>query len=251
MKVWHEQDTFWMKWAPVLFHERCLEKTQEEVTNIISLLKISPEAFVLDLCCGPGRHSLELARSGFSVVGVDRTKTYLEKARKQAEIERLKVEFIQKDIRSFCKPNTFDVVINIFTSFGYFEDINDDRQVITNVYRSLKNRGTFLIDIMGKEVLARIFQKRDWYEVNDTIVLEERKVCKNWSWIENRWIMIKDGKVEEYKISHRLYSAVELIALLNDCGFNAIDVYGDLAGAPYDHAAKRLVLVAHKGKEKT
>jgi SAM-dependent methyltransferase len=248
--MWYEQDIFWVKWAPILFHERRWEKTEEEVRNIIFLLKISPGSSVLDLCCGPGRHSLELARRGFSVTGVDRTKTYLEKAREQAEIEGLKVEFIQEDMRSFCKPNTFDVAINLFTSFGYFEDIEDDKKVITNVYRSLKNTGVFLIDIMGKEVLARIFRERDWDEVNNIIVLEERKVCRNWSWIENRWIMIEDGKMEEYKISHRLYSAAELTTLLNDCGFNAIEVYGDLMGAPYDHTAKRLVLVARKGNEK-
>jgi len=220
------------------------------VTNIISLLKIDPGVSVLDLCCGPGRHSLELARNGFSIIGVDRTQTYLETARKQAEIEGLKVEFIQEDMRSFCKPNAFDVVINLFTSFGYFEDIKDDKQVITNVYRSLKNKGVFLIDIMGKEVLARVFCERNWHEVDNNIVLEERKICKNWSWIDNRWILIKDGKKEEYKISHRIYSAVELIALLNECGFNLIDVYGDLTGEPYDHTAKRLILVAHKGKDK-
>lgn len=220
------------------------------MTNIISLLKIDPGVSVLDLCCGPGRHSLELARNGFSIIGVDRTQTYLETARKQAEIEGLKVEFIQEDMRSFCKPNAFDVVINLFTSFGYFEDIKDDKQVITNVYRSLKNKGVFLIDIMGKEVLARVFCERNWHEVDNNIVLEERKICKNWSWIDNRWILIKDGKKEEYKISHRIYSAVELIALLNECGFNLIDVYGDLTGEPYDHTAKRLILVAHKGKDK-
>jgi SAM-dependent methyltransferase len=174
----------------------------------------------------------------------------LDEARKQAEIEGLEVEFIQKDMRSFCKPNTFDVAINLFTSFGYFEDINDDGKVITNVYRSLKEKGIFLIDTMGKEVLARIFRERDWHEVNNIIVLEERRVCSNWSWIENRWIMIQDGKMEEYKISHRLYSAVELTALLADCGFSAIDAYGDLTGTPYDHTAKRLILIAHKGNTK-
>ena len=89
------------------------------MTNIVSLLKIDPGASILDLCCGPGRHSLELSRRGFSLTGVDRTKSYLEKARKQAETEGLKVEFIQEDMRSFCKSNTFDVVINLFTSsFG-------------------------------------------------------------------------------------------------------------------------------------
>jgi len=251
MKAWHEQDNFWEQCAPILFPKQRWEKTQEEVTNIISLLKIELGASVLDLCCGPGRHSLELARHGFSVTGVDRTKSYLKKARKQAETEGLKVEFIQEDMRNFCKPNTFDVVINLFTSFGYFEDIKDDKKVITNVYHSLKNKGLFLIDIMGKEVLARVFCEHNWHEVDNSIVLEECKIRKNWSWVENRWILIKDGKREENKISLRLYSAVELTALLNECGFNRIDVYGDLTGEPYDHTAKRLILVAHKGKEKT
>lgn len=221
------------------------------MTNIVSLLKIDPGASILDLCCGPGRHSLELSRCDFSLTGVDRTKSYLEKARKQAETEGLKVEFIQEDMRSFCKSNTFDVVINLFTSFGYFEDIKDDKKVITNLYRSLKDKGIFLIDTMGKEVLARVFCERNWQEVDNNIVLEERKICKNWSWIDNRWILIKDGKKEEYKISHRIYSAVELTALLNECDFNSIDAYRDLTGKPYDHMAKRLILVAHKGKDKT
>ena len=84
-------------------------------------------------------------------------------------------------MRNFCKPNTFDVAINFFTSFGYFEDIKDDKKVITNVHRSLKNKGIFLIDIMEKEVLARVFCKRNWQEVDNNIVLEECKICKNWS----------------------------------------------------------------------
>ena len=194
---------------------------------------------------------MQLARTGFSVTGVDRTRTYLQKARKQAEKEGLNVRFIRDDMRHFCRPNTFDAAINVFTSFGYFEDMAEDKKVIANVYRSLKDNGVFLIDTMGKEVLARIFRERDWYEVNDILVLEERNVCRNWSWIENRWITIKDGEIEQSKLSHRVYSAAELATLLCDCGFKAIDVYGDLAGAPYDHTAKRLVVVAHKGNVET
>ena len=250
MKTWYEQDIFWEKWAPFLFSKEHWENAPEEVTSLVSLLKISPGASVLDLCCGPGRHSLELSRRGFSVVGVDRTQTYLEQARKQAETEGLEVEFIQEDMRRFCRPDTFDAVINVFTSFGYFEDIKDDELVIKNMHRSLKEGGAFLIDVMGKEVLARIFRERDWQETDGAIILEERKLSKNWSWIENRWIMLKNGKVEEFKFSFRPYSAVELTALLNNCGFNTIEVYGDLAGAPYDHKAKRLVVLAHKGKGK-
>lgn len=200
----------------------------------------------MDLCCGPGRHSLQLARAGFSVTGVDRTKIYLEQARRQAKKEKLKVKLVHKDMRSFCRRDAFDAVINLFTSFGYFEDINDDRKVARNVYHSLKDKGVFLIQLMGKEVLASKFRERDWHERDNVLILEERKVCANWSWIENRWIMIKEGELEEFKVSHRIYSAVELAALLKDCGFATIDVYGDLSGAPYDRAAKMLVAVAHK-----
>lgn len=81
-------------------------------------------------------------------------------------------------------------------------------------------------------------------------MLEERKISKNWDWIDNRWIMLKDGKTEEFKLALRMYSAVELTMLLSNSGFNTIEVYGDLAGAPYDHKAKRLVVVAHKAKAK-
>jgi SAM-dependent methyltransferase len=251
MKAWHEEDAFWTTWAPFLFEERRWQQAQAEAADIISLLKLSPGAAILDLCCGPGRHSLQLAQTGFSVTGVDRTKTYLQKARKQAAKKGLDIEFICADMRDFCRPNGFEAVINLFTSFGYFEDISDDKKVVTNAYRSLRNGGVFLIDTMGKEVLARIFRERDWYEAHGFLVLQERKVSRNWGWMEGRWVMVKDGKAEEYEVSHRLYSATDLAALLKDCGFTAVDAYGDLAGAPYDHTAKRLVVVGRKGKEKT
>jgi SAM-dependent methyltransferase len=232
VKTWYEQDSFWETWAPFLFSRERWENAPEEINSLLSLLKITPGASLLDLCCGPGRHSLELARRGFSVVGVDRTPIYLDQARKQAETEGLDIEFVQEDMRRFCRPDSFDAAVNLFTSFGYFEDVKDDELVVEKVYRSLKDDGVFLIDIKGKEVLARIFRERDWQEIDGGIMLEERKLSKNWSWIENRWIMLKDGKVEEFKLSLRPYSAVELTALLSKCGFNSIEVYGDLTGAP-------------------
>jgi len=243
---WHEQDTFWDTVAPTLFTQQRWEDAPAEVEQVVSLLGIDPGAHVLDLCCGVGRHSLELARRGFQVTGVDRTRLYLDRASKQAEAEGLKVEFVQSDMRDFCRPDAFDAVVNMFTSFGYFEDPEDDRQVALNVCRSLRSGGVFLIDMMGKEILARIFRERDWYEENGMLILEERKITRNWSWMENHWIMFKDNNRAELRLSQRLYSAVELASLLTECGFVHIDAYGDLEGRAYDHLARRLVIVAHK-----
>ncbi len=245
-KPWYEEDSFWEGVAPILFNENRWLNASKEVEAILSLLGIVPGASILDLCCGVGRHSLELARRGFRVTGVDRTAKYLEEAKQRARAEEVEAEFVKEDMRSFCRPMAFDAVLNLFTSFGYFEDPEDDRQVIVNVYRSLGSGGTFLMDLMGKEVLARIFQERDWQRIDGTLILEERQLSKNWGWVENRWIMLKGGERLEFKISHRLYSATELSRLLAECGFQKVDVYGDLWGAPYDHRAKRLVVVALK-----
>jgi len=246
MTVWHEDNTFWETMAPVLFAERRWAVAQTEIDQAMTHLGLSPGAHLLDLCCGVGRHTLELARRGFQMTGVDKTSIYLDRARKQADIEGLQVEFVQEDMRNFYRPETFDGAINLFTSFGYFEDPREDRQVVMNLYRSLKPGGTLVMEMMGKEVLARVFRDRDWHEEDGIIFMEERKISKNWSWVESRWIMLKGNQRAEFTISLRLYSAAELTSLLRECGFNSVEIYGDLAGASYDQTARRLVAVGHK-----
>jgi len=227
-KSWYEQDEFWRLIEPLLLNSERKLSAVKEVEQIVSLLKLQPGAKICDLCCGPGRHSLELADLGYCVTGVDRTGLYIEQAKNKADEEGLDIRFVQKDMRSFCEPNAFYAVINIFTSFGYFEEAKDDRLVLENVYNSLKEGGKFLMDIIGKEVLARIFQEKRWYEEEDTLILEEAKLSEDRSSIENRWIIIKDNKKDEYRFTLRLYSAAGLSKLLKSCGFGQVEAYGDL-----------------------
>jgi SAM-dependent methyltransferase len=218
----------------------------EEIDKVVRLLQITPGIRVLDLGCGIGRDSLELARRGFKVTGIDRTESYLQQAREQAEKEKLDIEFVRSDMRAFRLAGAFDAVINLFTTFGYFEDINDDRKVIGNVIESLKPGGVFILDTHGKETLAKIFQKRMWHEQDGVIVLQEHNVSQNWSWMQNRWIMLRNNERIENIISHRLYAGSEMAALLSGSGFSRVDIYGDFDGHPYDETARRLVAVGHK-----
>ena len=236
-----------MAWAPVMFSKERFEKASAEVDQFLRLLKLKSGAAVLDLCCGPGRHSIELARRGFQVTGVDRTRNYLLRARAAAAKEKLDLELVRADMRQFRRLRAFDAVLNLFTAFGYFRNPADDVRVLKNVYASLKPGGVFLLDLMSKERLAKIFEPRAWHRESDgTIILEERRLEDDFSWVENRWTMIRKGRMRTRAISHRLYSATELRALLKQVGFSRIHAFGNFEGRPYDQDATRLVLLARK-----
>jgi SAM-dependent methyltransferase len=247
MTAWYEQDEFW-ETVPMFGPER-IAAAPQEVDQVISLLGIEPGATVLDMCCGIGRHSLEFARLGYTVTGVDRTVAYLQTARQAAAAQSLDVEWIQADAREFLRPEAFDHAINLYTSFGYFEDPAQDRLMAENIFRSLRPGGSLIMDLMGKERLARIFTPRSWEPLPDgSLFLQERAIKDDWTWIENLWILIQDGQKQEFRLGHRLYDGAGLKALLLDTGFESVALYGDMAGAPYDNEALRLVAVAHKAE---
>lgn len=244
--TWYQDESFWKTFESTMFNQERLDTAGEEVDKIVKLLAVEKGAKILDLCCGIGRHSLELARRGYQVVGVDLTDEYLTKARGQAENEDLNVQFVRSDMRWFCQIEGFDAVINMFTAFGYFEVESDNKRVLANIHCSLRKGGTLILDTIGKEILARIFQERDWHETDGGIFLRECKAQQNWSWIDSRWMMLKNEKIQEFRFGHRIYSAVEIENMLKECGFSSVNIYGDLEGADYDHNAKRLVVVARK-----
>ncbi len=246
MTDWHEQDEFWDAFGGAMFDAAAWEAATEQVAQIETLLALEPGGRVLDLCCGPGRHTLELARRGYRVTGVDRTRHFLDACAERAAEEGLDVELVEEDMRAFRRPDSFDVAINLLTSFGYFRDPADDRRVTANLFDSVVPGGRFVIDMMGKENLARIFQARDWRELDGEFFLYERRIEDGWSWIENRWVRISGAERQEYTVGHRLYAGTELMRLFEDAGFVEVEALGDLDGRPYDTEAKRLVVTGRK-----
>ncbi len=247
MGAWYEEVGFWRDLHDFLFsHVVTPEAAATEADQIIALLGIEGRASVLDLCCGPGRHSLELARRGFAVTAVDLTSSYLEKLEAQAAREELVIEAVQGDMRHFRRPGTFDGALNLYSSFGYFEDPEDDLRVLRNLHEALRPGGRLLMDMQGKEPLARRFRERDWHTLRDGsgYVLEERKLRSGWDWLDVRWIMIREGAPKTFDFGLRLYSGAELKASLIRAGFSDVVLYGGLDATPYDLEAKRLVALA-------
>jgi SAM-dependent methyltransferase len=247
MTDWYDDDSFWETFQNYMFDSRRLGLAPAEVDQMIALFGLQSGAAVLDLCCGIGRHSIEFARRGFKVTGVDRTTPYLDQARASASKENLKIEFVRSDMREFSRPAAFDAALNFFTAFGYFENPADDAKVARNLFDSLKPGGRLIVDTMGKEVIARRFRERDWGTREDgTIVLEERRVLDGWKRLENRWTWIRGNERRVSTLVLRVYSGAELESLLRNVGFREVGLYGSLSATPYDQNAERLVAVATK-----
>ena len=151
-------------------------------------------------------------------------------------------------MRTFASPEKFDAIVNLFTSFGYFEDPEEDRGVLKNVFVSLKSGGKFLIDVVGKEVFARMipFREHEWVEDNGVFYLQETKPIDNWRRVQGRWIRFKNNEKKEFTITHQLYSGSELLSLLREAGFKTVNLFGELTGLPYDQTARRLIALAIK-----
>jgi len=245
-KPWHEYEAFWRAWRDWGFNEELLDEAGPEVEQIAVLAGVEAGARVLDAACGFGRHSVAFAQRGFQVTGVDRVASYLDEARERVQAEGLDAEFILSDLRTFQSPDPFDLAVNCMTAFGYFEDQADNVRVMQTLCDALKPGGALVMDLMGKEVLARVFQVRDWTERNGVFLLQERKVERGWSWMNDRWLYITPDGQHEFPVCLWLYSAQELTDMARGVGFSEATAYGDFEGNPYDHEAKRLVMVARK-----
>ena len=151
---WFEDESLWRELYPYVFPLERVAAASGQVTQLLDLAGVTGGA-VLDLCCGPGRHAVEFARRGFVVTGVDRSPFLLERARERALASAVEVEWVLDDMRHFERSASFHLACNLFTSFGYFEREEDNLRVLRNVRESLRDGGTLVLDMVGKERMER------------------------------------------------------------------------------------------------
>jgi SAM-dependent methyltransferase len=246
MPQWFEDESFWEKLYPFLFPDERFEIADEQVGKLLDLVAFEGHT-ALDLACGPGRHSTALAKRGLQVTAVDLSPFLLEKARERAGAEKVEVEWVREDMRYFARPDAFDLVINMFTAFGYFDDKGDDLKVLRNIYSSLKKGGSFVIDVIGKEWLAKRFLPTISEELGDGRVLVQRhEIFDDWTRIRNRWTVLEDDRAATFRFHHTVYSGQELKDRLHQAGFGQVRLFGDLDGNEYGPDARRLIAAAWK-----
>jgi SAM-dependent methyltransferase len=243
---WFENDDFWRDFYPFMFPDERFAAAPDEVSRILALAQCSGGS-VLDLCCGPGRHSVELAQRGFKVTGVDRSPFLLAKAREHAAKSGASVEWVEQDMRNFVRPASFDLACSLFTSFGYFEDEQDDLRVLKNIHQSLKENGVLIMEMLGKERLAHVWKDTMCTELTDGSLIFQRPLIRDdWTRIRSEWTLVKEGRARSFTFEHTVYSGRELKDRLSNFGFKHVQLFGDQQGSPYGLDALRLIAVARK-----
>ncbi|GHE99115.1 methyltransferase [Streptomyces longispororuber] len=238
-----QDDDFWTEFYDFLFSEQ-RHRQAEQLLATSSLLSFPRGTRVLDLCCGPGVFTVPLAVRGHEVTGVDRSAAMLAQARKRAADQGVSVRYVEEDVLAFSEPRSYDVVLNMFTSFGYFEDPADNDRVLQAMYAALAPGGTLLLDVAGKELLARKVTPPKVVRRGDDLLVQTDTVLDDWARLRSDWVLVRGDTVTRAALVWFVYSAVELSAMVRAAGFAGVEVFGGFDARPYDQDAERLIVRA-------
>lgn len=226
------------------------EQTKREAAFVVDALKLDETSHICDLCCGYGRHTFAIAEaSGCRVTGCDLSDDYLAIAKEK--FASPKIEYKKADMREMGFTTAFDGVVNLFTSFGFFETDEENRRVLEQVNASLKPGGRFLLD----------YENKFFFVSNDVNKNAKtwRKIDENaYYLIENRYDVFTEREIFEARLiergevkaetgySIRLYSYPEIHRMLNAAGFEVERTWGGYDGGEYSVSSKRLILLSRK-----
>lgn len=206
---------------------------------------------VLDAPCGFGRHSVEFARHGFRVTGVDFNETELDRARAAAAAAGVTLDLLGQDMRDMDFAGEFDLAVNLFSSIGYFSD-DEDRLLLDRFWRALKAGGVFVLDTRNRDQCVRSMPAEERQRFDDwTLRIENQFDPATSRWRARWWRLAAEAGegdpgrlIGESEI--RLYAAHELRSMLRPERWSRVDLYGGLDGTPFSLDTPRLVLVARK-----
>lgn len=224
-------------------------RDDEDATKLLELIlkqtNLTKQNSILDAACGAGRHSIYLASKGFNVFGFDLSKTLLFKAKENAKKRSVENNFVCADLRNICFRKKFDLIINLFTSFGYFKNDEENFRFINSAYHLLGKNGFYVLDYFNKNYLLANLTAENEKLIDGKIIIEKRKVVNNRVIKE---IQIKNGLEEQNFIeSVRLYSKIEIDIEFKKIGFTPVSVFGDYDGTNYDEQnSSRLILFFKK-----
>lgn len=212
-----------------------------QVELILNVVQPGRDWSILDLACGEGRHSALFRDRGFDITGIDLSKTLINSGREKFPDLKL----FECDMRSI--PGNYDMILSLFTSFGYFEEEKEDLKVISKIHSSLNSGGIFWLDLFNSEYIRNnLTVNKTEKIINGVNITEEKRIVGDR--IIKKICFTSGSGYKEYNESVRLYSRDELTKILNEHGFNIIDIFGDYLGSEWEINSKRSIYYCSKAE---
>ena len=245
-KPWFEEvfDENYLRTLPFLTPQA----TESEANFVLDSLNLEPGAQILDVGCGYGRHSMELAARGYHLVGLDMSLPLLLRGADEAQRRGLNINFVHGDMREMQFESQFDGAFCLFETFGYFDD-ETNIQTAKNIARALKPGARLVLDVLNRDYLVRELPTRVWWEGDGCVVLEEVDFNYFSSRITSkRSIAFEDGRQLEQEISIRAFALHELGKVLHGAGFRVVEVSGSMftRGRFFGTQSRDIIIIAEK-----
>lgn len=240
-KEWFE-DWFSSSYYDLLYSHRDEKEAALFLEQLLLRLNLKPEACVWDLACGKGRHAKFLADKGFQVIGTDLSEPFICYAN---QFKRPGLEFLRQDMRSAPPRNDFDIVLNLFTAFGYFNDQSDDLLVLQQVYQSLKPGGILVLDYINIQFALNHLIPTEVYHQNGMEIKINR--AHEGNRITKKIEIWDNGVTHHFQESiHCLYQA-DFVKLFSKANFRILECWGNYNSMPFeDSTSERMVWIVQK-----
>jgi len=244
MTEWFED---WFETAEYLnvYEHRNKEDARNLFDLIIKNVKLPENAYILDLACGAGRHSILFAQNGFKVTSVDISSNLLNVAEKTARELGLIINFIKSDLRDLRIAQKFHLIVNLFTSFGYFNTDKENEKVIDTASKLLYDKGYFVIDFFNVFHLKKNLIPISFDKIGNGIIKQERSFDERR--INKKITITKNDSEKYYHESVRTYSKAQLVEIIENNGLQIQNLFGDVCGNDFEeNNSPRIIIIAKK-----
>ena len=228
-----------------VYQHRNESDAEEHVKLILKNVNIPSSAKILDMACGAGRHAIILSRKNFDVTAVDLSENLLAIAKKNTYAENLKINFVHSDIRKFESDDKFNLILNLFTSFGYFESDEENFSVLQKAYDLLADDGFFVLDFFNSHFLKQNLVEASEEILGEVKIHQFRKIKGNR--VTKKIVITKNGNLSQFEESVRMFTQDDLVDAVQNIGFEIHKTFGDFLGNEFDQFnSPRLIMICKK-----
>ncbi len=238
---WYE-NWFGNEYLTVYAH-RDEDEARQLVQLILTCINLDKNAKIIDLCCGQGRHAFLFAQEGFEVYGFDLSRTLLQVAKYKND-QSNNTFFIQADMRYLPAMHSFDLLLNLFTSFGYFETDIENKIVFQQFHQVLNTGGYFVFDYFHTPYIQANLERYQSEQIGDLTVELERFI--EGSRVQKIIRLNRQGKQSTFYESVKMYRPDQILKMMEETSLSIRYIFGDYKGSPLNEDSERIIIIGQK-----